>query len=71
MTKRERVLAAVAGRAVDPPPVTLWQHVPGVDHTASRPSISAPGGRLLDAAPAASASGQDAGIAPVRSTIRR
>jgi hypothetical protein len=71
MTKRERVLAAVAGRAVDPPPVTFWQHVPGVVHTASRPSISAPGGRLLDAAPAASASCQDAGIAPVRSTIRR
>jgi hypothetical protein len=71
MTKRERVLAAVAGRAVDPPPVTFRQHVPGVDPTASRPSIPGPGGRLPDAAPAASASCQDAGIAPVRSTIRR
>lgn len=71
MTKREPVLAAVAGRAVDPPPVAFWPQVPGVDHTASGPSDPGARGRLLDAAPGASASCQDAGIAPVRSTIRR
>jgi uroporphyrinogen decarboxylase len=34
MTKRERVLAAVARRPVDRPPVAFWRHVPDVDHTA-------------------------------------
>ncbi|HEU4371742.1 MAG TPA: uroporphyrinogen decarboxylase family protein [Methylomirabilota bacterium] len=34
MTKRERVLAAVARRSVDRPPVAFWRHVPEVDHTA-------------------------------------
>jgi uroporphyrinogen decarboxylase len=34
MTKRERVLAAVARRPVDRPPVAFWRHVPEVDHTA-------------------------------------
>src|SRR5439155_505734 len=34
MTKRERVLAAVARRAVDRPPVAFWRHAPDVDHTA-------------------------------------
>jgi len=34
MTKRERVLNAVARRAVDRPPVAFWRHVPDVDHTA-------------------------------------
>jgi uroporphyrinogen decarboxylase len=32
MTKRERVLAAVARRPVDRPPVAFWRHVPEVDH---------------------------------------
>ena len=32
MTKRERVLAAVARRPVDRPPVAFWRHVPDVDH---------------------------------------
>src|SRR6266508_323906 len=34
MTKRERVLAALARRPVDRPPVAFWRHVPEVDHTA-------------------------------------
>ena len=34
MTKRERVLAAVARQPVDRPPVAFWRHVPEVDHTA-------------------------------------
>jgi uroporphyrinogen decarboxylase len=34
MTKRERILAAVARRPVDRPPVAFWRHVPEVDHTA-------------------------------------
>ena len=34
MTKRERVLAAVAGQRVDRVPVAFWRHVPEVDHTA-------------------------------------
>ena len=34
MTKRERVLAAVARRPVDRPPVAFWRHAPDVDHTA-------------------------------------
>jgi uroporphyrinogen decarboxylase len=34
MTKRERVLAAVARRPVDRPPVAFWRHVPDVDHAA-------------------------------------
>src|SRR5207245_277492 len=33
MTKRERVLAAIARREVDRPPVAFWRHVPDVDHT--------------------------------------
>jgi uroporphyrinogen decarboxylase len=32
VTKRERVLAAVARRPVDRPPVAFWRHVPEVDH---------------------------------------
>ncbi len=35
MTKRERVLAAVARQPVDRPPVAFWRHVPDVDHTAA------------------------------------
>ena len=34
MTKRERVLAALARKPVDRPPVSFWRHVPDVDHTA-------------------------------------
>jgi uroporphyrinogen decarboxylase len=34
MTKRERVLAALARRPVDRPPVAFWRHVPDVDHAA-------------------------------------
>ena len=34
MTKRERILAAVARHPVDRPPVAFWRHVPDVDHTA-------------------------------------
>lgn len=34
MTKRERVLAAVARRPVDRPPLAFWRHAPDVDHTA-------------------------------------
>ena len=34
MTKRERVLAAIARRPVDRPPVAFWRHAPHVDHTA-------------------------------------
>lgn len=33
MTKRERVLATIARRAADRPPVAFWRHVPEVDHT--------------------------------------
>jgi uroporphyrinogen decarboxylase len=33
MTKRERVLAVIARRPVDRPPVSFWRHVPEVDHT--------------------------------------
>ncbi|HEV8585324.1 MAG TPA: uroporphyrinogen decarboxylase family protein [Methylomirabilota bacterium] len=33
MTKRERVLAAIARRPVDRVPVAFWRHVPDVDHT--------------------------------------
>ena len=32
MTKRERVLAALARRPADRPPVSLWRHVPELDH---------------------------------------
>lgn len=32
MTKRERVLAAVARRPVDRLPVSFWRHVPDRDH---------------------------------------
>lgn len=32
MTKRERVLAAVARQPTDWPPISLWRHVPDVDH---------------------------------------
>jgi uroporphyrinogen decarboxylase len=35
MTKRERVLAALARQPVDRPPVSFWRHVPEVDHTAA------------------------------------
>jgi uroporphyrinogen decarboxylase len=35
MTCRERVLAALAGRDVDRPPVSLWQHFPERDQSAS------------------------------------
>jgi uroporphyrinogen decarboxylase len=34
MTKRERLLAAVARGPVDRPPVAFWRHAPDVDHTA-------------------------------------
>jgi uroporphyrinogen decarboxylase len=34
MTKRQRVLAAIAREPVDRPPVAFWRHVPDVDHTA-------------------------------------
>ena len=34
MTPRERVLAAVAGEAVDRPPVALWRHFPERDQSA-------------------------------------
>jgi uroporphyrinogen decarboxylase len=34
MTKRQRVIAALARKPVDRPPVAFWQHVPEVDHTA-------------------------------------
>src|SRR5881296_490036 len=34
MTKRERVMAALARHPVDRPPVSFWRHVPTVDHTA-------------------------------------
>jgi uroporphyrinogen decarboxylase len=34
MSKRERVLAAIARRDVDRPPIAFWRHVPDVDHTA-------------------------------------
>jgi uroporphyrinogen decarboxylase len=34
MTKRERVVAAIAGRPVDRVPVAFWRHAPDVDHTA-------------------------------------
>lgn len=33
MTKRERLEAAIAGEAVDRPPVALWRHWPGDDQT--------------------------------------
>jgi uroporphyrinogen decarboxylase len=32
MTKRERVFAALERRPVDRPPVSLWRHVPELDH---------------------------------------
>jgi uroporphyrinogen decarboxylase len=35
MTKRERVMAALRRQPVDRPPVSFWQHVPYVDHTAA------------------------------------
>jgi uroporphyrinogen decarboxylase len=35
MTKRQRVLTALARKPVDRPPVSFWRHVPEVDHTAS------------------------------------
>ena len=34
MTKRERVMAALARQPVDRPPVSFWRHAPTVDHTA-------------------------------------
>src|SRR5215217_2189022 len=34
MTSRERIGAAIAGRPVDRPPVSLWQHFPEEDQTA-------------------------------------
>jgi uroporphyrinogen decarboxylase len=34
MTSRERLQAAIAGGAVDRPPVSLWQHLPERDQTA-------------------------------------
>jgi uroporphyrinogen decarboxylase len=34
MTSRERLLAATAGKPVDRPPVSLWQHLPERDQTA-------------------------------------
>jgi uroporphyrinogen decarboxylase len=34
MTKRERVIATLARRPVDRPPVSFWRHVPDVDHSA-------------------------------------
>jgi uroporphyrinogen decarboxylase len=34
MTARERVLAALAGRDVDRPPVSLWRHFPDADQSA-------------------------------------
>lgn len=34
MTKRERVLAALARNPVDHPPVSFSRHVPALDHTA-------------------------------------
>ncbi len=34
MTKRERVMAALARQPVDRPPVSFWRHVPEMDHTA-------------------------------------
>ncbi|MGH7332307.1 MAG: uroporphyrinogen decarboxylase family protein [Candidatus Rokuibacteriota bacterium] len=36
MTKRERVLAALARQPVDRPPVSFWRHVPEIDHDAHR-----------------------------------
>jgi len=35
MTKRERVLAALARQPVDRPPIAFWRHAPEVDHTAA------------------------------------
>jgi uroporphyrinogen decarboxylase len=35
MTSRERLLAAIAGKAVDRPPISLWQHLPERDQTAA------------------------------------
>ncbi len=35
MTPRERVIAAIAGAAVDRPPVSLWRHFPERDQTAA------------------------------------
>lgn len=32
MTKRERVLATIARRTVDRPPISFWRHVPDIDH---------------------------------------
>lgn len=34
MTKRERILAALARQPVDRPPVSFWRHVPEIDHDA-------------------------------------
>jgi uroporphyrinogen decarboxylase len=34
MTKRDRLLAAIAGQTVDRPPVALWRHFPGDDQRA-------------------------------------
>lgn len=34
MTSRERLQAAIAGTALDHPPVALWRHFPGADQTA-------------------------------------
>jgi uroporphyrinogen decarboxylase len=34
MTSRERLLAAIAGKPVDRPPISLWQHLPERDQTA-------------------------------------
>ena len=34
MTKRDRLLAAIAGQTVDRPPIALWRHFPGDDQRA-------------------------------------
>jgi uroporphyrinogen decarboxylase len=34
MTSRERLFAAIAGKQVDRPPISLWQHLPERDQTA-------------------------------------
>jgi uroporphyrinogen decarboxylase len=36
MTKRERVMAALARRPVDRPPISFWRHVPELDHDPRR-----------------------------------
>jgi uroporphyrinogen decarboxylase len=40
MTKRERVLAAVARKPVDRPPVSFWRHAPAIDHDARQLAVT-------------------------------